>query len=288
MDGALALAVPTRYGQSMLVRKVDSSERHLQWRSYDSKGKSWFEARFYLPSLQIAKTNSSVAAKRLQQIFSAIDRQRPDFWTSYKSLQIETRLEFPRLWGLGTSSTLLVNLGRWSQTDPFRLLNDSFTGSGYDIACGLSNQALFYQLRKGRPHFVNFPYRPSFAGSLYFVYLEAKQDSRTGIVRYREKVKQADFFLDRISELSLSFLQASNLKAFESCMESHEQFVAQALQLPIVKERLFSDYWGQVKSLGAWGGDFVMATSDRPIKETRQYFNEKGYSVVLAYEELLL
>ena len=29
-----------------------------------------------------------------------------------------------------------------------------------------------------------------------------------------------------------------------------------------IKENAFSDYFGQVKSLGAWGGDFVLVTGN--------------------------
>jgi hypothetical protein len=57
------------------------------------------------------------------------------------------------------------------------------------------------------------------------------------------------------------------------------------LQLTPVKERLFDDYFGAVKSLGAWGGDFVLATGD---KTTPAYFKKKGYSTVLTYKEMIL
>jgi len=42
-----------------------------------------------------------------------------------------------------------------------------------------------------------------------------------------------------------------------------------------------------VKSLGAWGGDFVLVTSNRPEEETRNYFNEKGLEVFLRYDEII-
>ncbi len=63
-----------------------------------------------------------------------------------------------------------------------------------------------------------------------------------------------------------------DLKEFENCLYEHERVVSNALDMPRVKDRLFSDYWGAVKSLGAWGGDFVMVTSDRSREETKEYF----------------
>ena len=39
---------------------------------------------------------------------------------------IETHLTFPRLWGLGTSSTLINSIGDWLDIDAFELLQKSF------------------------------------------------------------------------------------------------------------------------------------------------------------------
>jgi hypothetical protein len=52
---------------------------------------------------------------------------------------ITTHLNFPKKWGLGTSSTLINNIAQWLQIDAFTLLNNSFGGSGYDIACKITN-----------------------------------------------------------------------------------------------------------------------------------------------------
>jgi len=58
--------------------------------------------------------------------------------------------------------------------------------------------------------------------------------------------------------------------------------------LPKVKELYFDDYWGSVKSLGAWGGDFVLATSNRTEEETRAYFTQKGFKTFLKFQEMIL
>ena len=52
--------------------------------------------------------------------------------------RVETQLEFPREWGLGSSSTLISNLGLWAETDPYDLLSATLGGSGYDIAAARS------------------------------------------------------------------------------------------------------------------------------------------------------
>jgi len=56
----------------------------------------------------------------------------------------------------------------------------------------------------------------------------------------------------------------------------HENIISELIGFEKVKTIYFSDYWGTVKSLGAWGG------------ETKKYFNEKGFNVFLKYKELIL
>ena len=55
-----------------------------------------------------------------------------------------------------------------------------------------------------------------------------------------------------------------------------------------VKELYFSDFWGQIKSLGAWGGDLVLVTSNRGLEETAEYFKSKGFNSLLSYGDLIL
>ena len=83
-------------------------------------------------------------------------------------------------------------------------------------------------------------------------------------------------------------MNCSDFSEFEQLIEQHEDLVSTTLHLQKVKDLHFSDFWGSVKSLGAWGGDFILATSDRSEKETRKYFNEKGFEVFLKYEDLIL
>jgi hypothetical protein len=47
----------------------------------------------------------------------------------------------------------------------------------------------------------------------------------------------------------------------------------------------FSDFKGEIKSLGAWGGDFVMVISE---SDPTAYFSEKGFTTVISYDEMIL
>ena len=64
-----------------------------------------------------------------------------------------------------------------------------------------------------------------------------------------------------------------------------KKIISSIIELPTVKERLFPDYFGTLKSLGAWGGDFILATGD---KNTPQYFKAKGYTTILRYSDMVL
>ena len=285
LDGALALAVPTKAGQTFLFNQEEGLPPQIHWQSFDHLGQCWFEAIFALNGECLQTSDASTAA-RLTQIFRAIHQLAGT--PVFAPVRVEARLDFPRHWGLGSSSTLIAALAQWAGVDAFRLLDLTFGGSGYDIACAFAESPILYQRREHQGHWINFPFNPPFQEQLYFVGLGAKQNSREGIARYRARKPAADpRLLNTVNELTTDFLQANTLADFERCMNEHELLVSKTLDLPRVAAVYFPDYWGAVKSLGAWGGDFVMATSPTEYKETKQYFTERGYSDIFRYDEMV-
>ena len=81
---------------------------------------------------------------------------------------------------------------------------------------------------------------------------------------------------------------AKSAKDFQFLMNSHESIVGRELSYTPVKELMFSDFAGSVKSLGAWGGDFVLACTENGIEYVEKYFKDKGNQVVIPYNELIL
>ncbi len=289
LDGALALAVPTTRGQQMKIEKGQTGE--LRWQSFlENKEEPWFEVVFEIPSLQCLSTSDEPVAERLKEILQAIEEQSPGFWSAeaIHGVNISTNLEFPREWGLGSSSTLISLLAQWSETDPYVLLDKTFGGSGYDLACATAEGPVFYQKKEGKPHSVDVPFYPSFAHHLYFIYLGKKQNSREGIRRYRETVKGKDQTLIReVSILSLQMAAARSLWEWNAYVEEHENLISKALDLPTAHAQHFHDFPGTIKSLGAWGGDFVLAGSEMGDVATGQYFRERGYDVLQKYAEMV-
>ncbi len=287
LDGALALALPTRLGQSMEV--APSAEPGLlQWQSFDEKNSLWFEGSFELPELNCRQTNDETTARRLADILQDAARQRPQLRDPATGWAVTTRLGFPRDWGLGSSSTLIALIAQWTQTDPFALLKASFGGSGYDLACALSRGPLLYQRLRGTPQYIEFPFSPSFRSQLYFVYLESKQNSREGIARFREKVIRNPQLIGQVSRLSADIIRAADLDTFEAVIHRHEDLVAATLDLPRAQDLHFPGFRGAVKSLGAWGGDFVLLSSRQPETELRAELKERGFSTMLPYDQLIV
>ena len=51
LDGAKSLAVPTKFGQDLVVEPIENNE--LIWASFDHLNQCWFEATFELPKLRL-------------------------------------------------------------------------------------------------------------------------------------------------------------------------------------------------------------------------------------------
>ena len=283
LDGSLALALPCRFGQSLSI--IDNDQPTILWRSYDHQEHCWFEARFDL-SLQLIDYSDQATAIRLQSILQFISQENPQLFS--QGLQVKTQLNFPRAWGLGTSSTLLYTLAQWAKVNPYTLAFSTMGGSGYDIACAGAKSPIYYFKSNNKGYYNTIDFNPSFKSNLFFVYLNKKQNSRSGIAHYKSKVQGDQQLLQRMSQLTQEVTKAPDLKTFEGLLLEHESILANCLSLPRAQELYFSDYPGVIKSLGAWGGDFVLATSEMSAKETLSYFQQKGFETILTYDALIL
>jgi mevalonate kinase len=287
LDGAQSLAVPTLYGQSLSIK--ETRDRLLTWKSLDEKGRPWFKNSYELEGLGHVSNNmvseeTMAISNTLKKILSEAQKLNPRFLTAAQGYEITTALNFPREWGLGSSSTLISNIAQWAQIDAYTLLWNAFSGSGYDIACAQSNSPITYQLKNNSPIVQSVAFNPSFKNNLYFVHLNQKQDSREGIAQYRKKEFNNFSAISQINSITQRVLICTRLPQFEKLIEKHEAIIGDILGMPPVKERLFPDYKGSIKSLGAWGGDFILATGN---KTTPDYFGKKGYDTVIPYSRII-
>ncbi len=305
LDGAEALAVPTKLGQRLSVKTEESNHPTLHWKSHDEKGKAWLDAAFAKSDFSFLSENDvEESVQFLQKILKATRKLNPNFCldgtstpeASSGQVFVETHLEFPRKWGLGSSSTLIHCLSEWAEVNPFELLKMTFGGSGYDLACAGVDEPILYRLADGEPIWKTCEFLPTFAERLFFVYLGKKQNSREGIRRYREMIGSNISLIDEVSQLTNAFLNAKTQKDLEYVIEAHERLVGATVKLPRAKDLYFKDFEGEVKSLGAWGGDFVLMTN--PFDEQRElekYISRRlvpnslreGFETILSYEEMI-
>lgn len=284
LDGAKGLAVPTKFGQDLIVEKIDFPM--LIWESFDENNKTWFSNKFRLPDLTMeSNDDEDQVSITLQRILNEAQNLNPEFLTKKIGFNVKTKLSFPRKWGLGTSSSLINNIAQWAKVDAFELLNKSFGGSGYDIACAQNNNPIVYQLLKKVPKIESVDFDPVFKDHLYFIYLNKKQNSRDSIDHYQKIKGNNSNVLEDISQITNNILGCNSLAEFEKLIAEHETIIGSVIQQKKIKQLLFSDYFGQIKSLGAWGGDFILATGN---EDTPKYFKIKGFETVIRYEDMIL
>ena len=280
LDGATTLAIPTKYGQSLEVSA--SKKGGIHWKGFDEKGTVWFEDFFDLKNFESQNKKSEIS-KTVSKILREAQKLNPDFLSKYEGIQVKTTLDFPRNWGLGSSSTLINNIAQWAEVDGFALLANSFGGSGYDIAAAQNDAPILYEIKKGVPEFRKAHLSWDFTDSLFFVHLNEKQDSKEGIAHYRNAlVKEKD--IQRISDISNKLLDCDSLSDFEKLMVAHEHIISEIIDIAPIKEQFFSDYRGMIKSLGAWGGDFVLATG---AENDMDYFRKKGFETIIPFKGMI-
>jgi|TARA_B100001059_G_C17730407_1_gene525866 mevalonate kinase len=291
LEGAKSLAIPTKYGQDLVIHTL--TEPQIIWESYTDSGACWFEAVFDLRKLRLVSCTytsdsqgaAEVIAETLLEILKEAKHLNPDFLNSDHGFVVKTTLTFPRNWGLGSSSTLINSIASWAKVDPFKLLWNSFKGSGYDVACAHNDTAIFYQINDQTPLVKQVDFHPAFKDQLFFIHLNQKQDSKEGIAAFRKSKGTFEKEIQLISDISDAFLTAKSVTDFESLIIEHERIISSIVKLKPVKEQLFPDYFGEIKSLGAWGGDFVLATGN---SFTPNYFKNKGFETILSYSEMVL
>jgi mevalonate kinase len=277
LDGALSLALPVKFGQYLKVEQGNTNGK-LHWISRDYQGITWFTADFSLRDFSLLDASDRQLGNRLQSLLVACRNMNPLFCMGEEGYFVEVKANFPLNWGLGSSSTLIAALAHWSGVNAFQLSAQTFGGSGYDIACAYATGPICYQLDPKLPagereKVVAVPFDPLFKDKLYFNYLGNKQDSREGIRYYRSlDKKDARILVEKISEITREIVSVTSLSKFEGLLLEHEQLISSSLHLARAQDLYFPTLKGVVKSLGAWGGDFVLATC--PIDEKSIPYSE--------------
>ena len=268
--------------QDLYVEQCD--KEIIEWQSIDEKGNVWYEENFYLKNNELVysaeKNNTS---EKLLLLFNHILKTR-----EVKDIlgnKFSTKLNFKREWGLGTSSTFVNNLAKWANIDPYRLLFSAFKGSGYDIACCDVNNPIIFEKKQNSINVKNITFNPPFIENIYLIHLDKKQNTQTSITNYLRTKSEKNYLIKRINLISEEMLQCKNLNHFEDLIVEHESIISQVISQEPIQKLTFNDYnLGKIKSLGAWGGDFILVTSKN---NDLSYFNNKGFETILKLSDLV-
>lgn len=287
LDGGPAFSVPTKYGQTLRVKELHAKNHTLYWIALNSKGEVWLNLVFDTKEFTCINVQTP-EAERLSKMLREARSLNPEFLVDGTDRAVETKLEFPNEWGLGSSSTLIHCIATWANVDGYTLLQNTIGGSGYDVASAAYNTPIVYQIENGIPHTTPLHWTPPFLNNIYFAYLGHKKLSSEAIKYYKEELKDKTHAINEIRRITEQVLKCTDLETFDALVYEHENIVASNLKLEKVKDTLFSDYWGSVKSLGAWGGDYVMMTNTRSYDELREYLRAKNITTIFRWDELII
>ena len=283
--GAEALAIPLRYGQTLDITVNDYPI--LAWTTHINN-QPWFNANYSIPGLNTVSTNDPVTAQSLQTLLRTARYFNSGILNKTTGFQAVSNLEFDLGWGWGSSSSLISNLSLWLKVDPFELHNAVSKGSGYDIACARSTGPIIYKVTSRQPAIKQVTFNPPFKENLFFVYSGKKQVSHNSVTKTLKRLSPPTKTIEKATALAKQFVEATTLEKFEVLIREHEELLARFLNQKPIKKRLFSDFTGDVKSLGAWGGDFMMVTCREEKDFAEKYFKSKGLPIIFSYDDIVL
>ena len=286
LAGAKALAVPLKFGQGMIIEYYIDKQNTISWKTSEL-GKPWFKAELDCETLKIKTSSDTEVAQRLQKLLKAIQILKPEIFNKEFSYNITCDIQFKLNWGWGSSSTLISNLANWAGIDPFRLHKQVSSGSGYDIAASLSPTPLIYQITNGSHQINQVEFNPSFKEYIYFIYLGRKQNSERSIDENIASVKKNVKLIPVISDITEKIAREKNVNEFIRSIIEHEELLSTVLNMTRIRNKYFSDFRGEIKSLGAWGGDFAMVVSPLELVYVKQYFKEKNLDTIFRFDEVV-
>jgi mevalonate kinase len=282
LDGALALAIPTKWGQEFFFEEKDDHQSLINWTALH-QGKTWLKVQINYKNGEILSSNIEDSARFILKVLMKVKEGSSIRFQKDFSYFIITNLEFPANFGLGSSSTLMNNLAEWSHIDAFELNETCLGGSGYDIAVAKEKSAILYQNLLPKRKIATINFNPTFKDELIFIHLNQKQDSREGINLYRSKKKSPEI-IEAFSAITKEILETKSLEKFSELMTLHEKKLGKFLDIETAKEKYFENCPVFIKSLGAWGGDFVMSCKFPGFED---YFRGKDFATLFSYDQLI-
>ena len=130
MDGAKSIAFPSKLSQELNVININSES--FFWKAYDHNNNLWFQEKFKIKQNEfLYDSKKNLVSERLKNLFNHLSKKIGH--KIFYGKEFNSKLNFNRNWGLGSSSTLVNNLAKWGRVDPYELLNSTFKGKSIVI-----------------------------------------------------------------------------------------------------------------------------------------------------------
>lgn len=287
LEGAFSFALPLKYGQSLEISDYQNDSL-LHWTTI-VQDRIYLSVTFDpLNAFRIIDSSAHMNPSFLQRVLLQASILKPGLSKALINKQAVAAIEFDINWGWGSSSSLIVNIAQFAELNPFDLHFAVSHGSGYDIACAMANKPILYKIANSKPEFWEIDFHKEFLESIYFIYLGNKKDSSAAIRHFKDNSKSIEIESAEISDITNQMIKTNNLDTFMRLMKQHEHLIGEIIEIEPIQKRYFNDFDGAIKSLGAWGGDFIMAASRLPSNYIHQYFRDKNYNVIFNYQNIVL
>lgn len=288
--GGRVLGWPTKFRQHITVNQAPGPAGQLIWNADGHDNMPWFDALLdiHTKAEVISASDNKVADTLVNILNTALEMGASDLLRT-RSQAVNTLTEWPMNWGLGSSSTLITNIAWWLNLNPFDLQRRVFGGSGYDIACALSDEPVIYQMAD-KPLAAKAPKPALLTLHAGFAWLGKKASTADAMDRFREKTLNRDLSkkLDTINRLTYHILNAEKIENLIKAIQIHEETIGFLLEMEPIAIREFPYFDGTVKSLGAWGGDFAMFVGRHPLEAFKEDVETKYGLRLFSAGELLV
>lgn len=282
LHGAKAIALPLKAGQHLTVSQNPESNS-ISWNAF-YQDQLWFSCKLSADEFSVIETGSPEKAQTLSRLFQTVRKLNPELKIA-SGTNFETSLDADPEWGFGSSSTLVSLISQWSGVDPFQLNELVFSGSGFDVACAIAEGPIFYVRNKPVEKLdLNYP----FDDQLFLLYSGQKMKTNPEVSSFLKKENPSAQLIQEISELSEEFGRCRIQEEFNRLIQQHEKLIGNLIGKMPVKKAYFPDFDGELKSLGAWGGDFYLVSTALPFSQVKKYFENKGLNTLLRWNDWIL
>lgn len=267
LHGFEALALPVNKGQwldTWCYSTPNNGHDFFRYTALDKDEQSWLFVELEIDVLRNGVLNLNEHPPETHFLLRLLQHVPTEFWKHGYSHRFESRLEFDRVHGLGSSSTFLTLLCQYFGLNPHTLQHQIFGGSGYDVAIAQVQKPLVFWLKNDESNFREWSLKPDLTAGWNIVFLGEKVNSRESVAKANtqmEKVANDENYRLQISKILAVVRDAQDIPTLETGLEMYQLFLSQLLELPSVYAHfnIKPVSRGLGKWLGAWGGDMILA-----------------------------